>query len=153
MKYMLQFREATHIQFEGGISVTNMCTPPPKSATRSLTVAGTPPLTSFRVMLELRVAVEPSRSPTRSCGGAWRSTSILEHADRCSIAIDHLHCVLLSKQLRFGNSFLIFACGIAKQAGPHTGRGRNKCNEHVTTPSQVGRNGPDGRRNASAHKL
>ena len=31
--------------------------------------------------------------------------SRLEHADRCSIAIDHLLMVLLSKQLRFGNSF------------------------------------------------
>ena len=79
-----------HIQFEEEISVTNMCTPPPKSATRSLTVAGTPPLTSFRVMLELRVAVEPLRPPTRSCGGTPRSTSILEHADCCSIAIDHI---------------------------------------------------------------
>ena len=56
-----------HIQSEGEISVTNMRTPPAKSATRSLSVAGTLPLTSFRVMLELRVAVEPSRPHTRVC--------------------------------------------------------------------------------------
>ena len=78
------------MQAEGEISVTKMCTPPPKSATRPLTVAGTPPLTSFRVMLELRVAVEAPRSPTRACDGTPRSNSILEHADCCSIAIDHL---------------------------------------------------------------
>ena len=57
-----------HIQAEGEISVTKMCTPLANSAAASLLVAGTPPLTSFRVILELRVAVEPARSPTRPCG-------------------------------------------------------------------------------------
>ena len=45
-----------HIQAEGEISVTKMCTPLANSAAASLLVAGTPPLTSFRVILELRVA-------------------------------------------------------------------------------------------------